>query len=87
MTDRFHIQKLAYDTVRELRISFIWEVNEQENNEIALAKELGQNHVSEQLENGDTLKKLLARSKYLLFKSEGKWTPSQRHRAEISFSK
>ena len=44
-------------------------------------------HVSEQLENGDTLKQLLARSRYLLFKSEDKWSPSQRHRAEILFSK
>ena len=37
------------------------------------------------LENGDTKKQLLARSRYLLFKDESKWTASQRHRAEILF--
>ena len=42
VTDRFHVQKLAYDAVQELRISCRWEVIEQENNEISLAKEIGQ---------------------------------------------
>ncbi|MES2796450.1 MAG: transposase [Bacteroidota bacterium] len=37
------------------------------------------------LENGDTLKQLLVRSKYLLFKNESNWTPSQAERAEILF--
>ena len=33
------------------------------------AKEKGEVHKAEELENGDTLRQLLARSKYLLFKS------------------
>ena len=37
------------------------------------------------LANGDTHKQLLARSRYLLFKSADKWTESQRQRAEVLF--
>ncbi|WP_421876563.1 transposase [Marinoscillum sp.] len=40
-----------------------------------------------QVKNGDTEKQLLARSRYLLFKNEHNWTPSQVHRAEILFNK
>ncbi len=35
--------------------------------------------------NGDTSKQLLARSRYLLFKSPQKWSESQKLRAEILF--
>ena len=41
VTDRFHVQKLAYDALQEIRIQYRWEAIEQENNEIALAKEIG----------------------------------------------
>ena len=87
VTDRFHVQKLAYDAVQEMRIMYRWEAIEQENKEIELSKELKKKHISDILENGDTLKQLLARSRYLLFKSEVHWTPTQRHRAEILFLK
>ncbi len=50
-----------------------------------LAKETKKPWVAELLENGDTLKQLLARSRYLLFKNEVNWTPSQNHRAELLF--
>lgn len=36
-------------------------------------------------DNGDTRKELLARSRYVLYKSPEKWTLSQRERAEIMF--
>lgn len=36
-------------------------------------------------ENGDTKKELLARSRYLLFQFEGKWSESQKERAAILF--
>ena len=36
-------------------------------------------------ENGDTRKELLARSRYLLFKSADKWTDRQKNRARILF--
>lgn len=85
VTDRFHVQRLAVDALQELRIKHRWEAIEQENNEIELCKELGKTYVAERLENGDTHKQLLARSRYLLFKNENKWTPSQHQRAEILF--
>lgn len=87
VTDRFHVQKLAYEAVQEIRIKHRWEAIEQENNEIELGRETKQQYIPAVLENGDTLKQLLARSRYLLFKSESKWTPTQRQRAELLFSR
>jgi transposase len=85
VTDRFHVQKLAYDALQQLRIDHRWEAIDQENNEISLCKELGKEFKPSRLENGDTLKQLLVRSRYLLFKPESKWTPTQRYRAEVLF--
>jgi len=87
VSDRFHVQKLASDAVQELRIKYRWQAIDQENNERELAKQTGQKYIPHILKNGDTLKQLLARSRYLLFKSPEKWTPTQRHRSEILFSR
>ena len=87
VSDRFHVQKLAYDAVQEMRIKFRWEAIELENKEIELSKELGKAFIPDVLENGDTLKQLLARSRYLLFKPKSAWTPSQIHRGEILFQR
>lgn len=87
VTDRFHVQKLAYDAVQQIRIECRWEAIEQENNEIQFAKEVNKKYIPDVLENGDTLKQLLARSRYLLFKSQSKWTPSQNQRAAILFER
>jgi len=87
VTDRFHVQKLAYDAVQELRIKHRWDAIELENNAIELGRQLQRKYFSATFENGDTLKQLLARSRYLLFKPESKWTPTQRQRAEILFAK
>ena len=85
VTDSFHVQKLVYDAVQEMRISHRWEAIEQENKEMELSKELKKPFIPNKLENGDTEKQLLARSRYLLFKGEDRWTVSQAHRAEILF--
>ena len=85
VTDRFHVQKLAYDALQEMRIHYRWEAIDQENKEIELGKETRQKYIPQILENGDTLKQLLARSRYLLFKPESKWTSTQHARAEILF--
>ena len=85
VTDRFHVQKLAVEALQDMRIAYRWQAIEQENKEMELAKETGKTHKPLLLENGDTLRQLLARSRYLLFKAENKWTPSQRFRAEILF--
>lgn len=49
------------------------------------ARNKGIDYKPEVFENGDTLRQLLARSRYLLFKSPDKWTKSQKIRAEILF--
>lgn len=70
--DRFHVQKLAHDAVQEIRIKYRWEALDQENEAIKTAKIAGKPYDPELLENGDTLKQLLARSRYLLFKHRDK---------------
>ncbi|GAC1301624.1 MAG: hypothetical protein NVSMB24_04780 [Mucilaginibacter sp.] len=83
--DRFHVQKLAYDAVQEARIKYRWEVLEAENQAIEVARKNKQSFQPELLANGDTLKQLLARSRYLLFKHPSNWTVSQKERADILF--
>jgi len=85
VTDRFHVQKLACDALQDMRIDLRWQAIEQENQEIEMTKECGKTYIANVLENGDTPRQLLARSRYLLFKTENKWTPSQRLRAEVLF--
>jgi transposase len=85
VADRFHVQQLASDAVQQIRIDYRWEAIEQENKEMQLAKEAKQPFVADVLENGDTLKQLLVRSRYLLFKKQQDWSVSQVHRAEILF--
>ena len=85
VTDRFHVQKLAYDAVQQMRIEYRWEALDQENKEIELSKELNKAFIPNRLENGDTPKQLLARSRYLLFNRKELWSPSQVLRAELLF--
>jgi len=85
VSDRFHVQQLASDAVQQIRIEYRWLAIEQENKEMDLARELKRRYVPEILENGDTLKQLLARSRFLLYKCDRKWSPCQNHRAEILF--
>lgn len=85
VSDRFHVQQLAGDAVQQLRIEYRWEAIEQENKEIELAKETKNSCIPRILENGDTVKQLLARSRHLLFKQDTNWTTSQRQRSEILF--
>ncbi|MCE5226022.1 MAG: transposase [Porphyromonadaceae bacterium] len=85
VTDRFHVQKLATEALQDIRVVHRWEAIEQESKEMELAKEAGRKYSPEILKNGETRKQLLARSRYLLFKTENKWTPNQRARAEVLF--
>ncbi|ADQ16724.1 transposase IS204/IS1001/IS1096/IS1165 family protein [Leadbetterella byssophila DSM 17132] len=85
--DRFHVQKLAFDAVQELRIKYRWEAINEENEAITNAKRKNETYEPEILANGDTLKQLLARSRYLLFKHQSKWTLSQFERANLLFER
>jgi len=85
--DRFHVQKLAYDAVQECRIKYRWQALDAENEAISQAKKNRAVYQPEILSNGDTLKQLLARSRYLLFKHHSKWTTVQQQRAEVLFDR
>ncbi len=85
VTDRFHVQKLAYEAVQEMRVQARWEALDEESIQIAYAKACGKMYHAPVFANGDTRKQLLARSIYLLYKKESLWTQSQRIRAEILF--
>lgn len=83
--DRFHVQKLAYDALQEMRIEHRWDAINEETDAKEEAKLSQTNYQPIVFKNGDTSKQLLARSRYLLFKSPEKWTESQKLRAEILF--
>ena len=86
VTDRFHVQKLALEALQEIRIKYRWEAMDTENRLILQAKRENKTYIPELLPNGDSVKQLLARSRYVLYKSREKWTESQNQRAQILFS-
>lgn len=85
VTDRFHVQKLASEALQEIRIKHRWEAIDTENEAIEKAKQKGRSYTPKTLANGDTLKQLLARSRYVLYKNKSQWTESQKNRAELLF--
>lgn len=85
--DRFHVQKLVYEAVQEVRIKYRWEALDEENQAAEKARNVGLSYQPEILANGDTLKQLLARSRYLLFKHSDKWTASQVQRSRLLFER
>ncbi len=83
--DRFHVQKLALEALQEVRIKHRWEAIDLENEAILAAKKKGVDYIPQTLITGDTRKQLLARSRYLLYKSREKWTIKQQLRAQVLF--
>lgn len=83
--DRFHVQKLVLDALQEIRIKHRWEALDTENDAIENARSKSIKYTPELLPNEDTLKQLLARSRYLLYKPSSKWTENQSKRAGILF--
>ncbi|WP_212126129.1 transposase, partial [Bacteroides pyogenes] len=69
----------------EMRIAYRWDAIQEANDEMEDAKLTGNKYYPKVFVNGETKKELLARSRYLLFKSAEKWTDSQKQRAEILF--
>ena len=86
VTDRFHVQMLASEAVQEERIKLRWLAIDIENEAMSLAKITHEKFTPDVFSNGDTRRQLLARSRFLLFKSPNKWTKSQIRRAEILFN-
>jgi transposase len=62
--DRFHVQKLAFDAVQEIRIQHRWQALDQENQAIEAARQSSSIYHPEILADGDTIKQLLVRSRY-----------------------
>jgi transposase len=83
--DRFHVQKLALDALQEMRIAHRWDAINEETNAKEEAKLSESSYHPIVFRNGDSSKQLLARSRYLLFKSPEKWTEKQKIRSEILF--
>ena len=85
--DSFHVQKLALDALQEIRIKHRWQAIEDENDAIENARNKNLKYRPELLSNADTLKQLVARSRYLLYKPSSKWTENQQQRATVLFEK
>lgn len=83
--DRFHMQKLACDALQEIRIAHRWDAIQADNDARSEARKGEVEYNPTCFSNGDTAKQLLARSRYLLFKSADKWSQSQKQRAKILF--
>lgn len=85
--DRFHVVKLVMDAMQHIRVSLRWAAIKEENDAIKQARDTKEKYIPGVLSNGDTLKQLLARSKYLLYKTENDWTANQTKRAGLLFEK
>jgi len=85
--DRFHVVRLVMDAMQHIRVSLRWKAIEQENAALKKTREKNEKYYPEVLSNGDTLKELLARSRYLLYKLEEDWTINQSKRAAVLFEK
>ncbi len=85
VTDRFHVQQLVSEALQEIRIVLKREVLKKENEEIKQAKVEKKTYKPTFLENGDTKKQLLVRSRGLLFKPSSKWSTRQQARSIILF--
>lgn len=85
--DRFHVVRLVMDAMQHIRVSLRWIAIDEENTAIKQAREKKEKYYPQVFTNGDTLKELLARSRYLLYKLEEDWTTSQAKRAAVLFEK
>ena len=85
VTDRFHVQKLALEALQEIRIKYRWQAIDQENEAIEKSKVSKKKFEPILLTNDDTVKQLLARSRYFLYKNKSKWSKNQTERAKILF--
>ena len=56
--DRFHVQKLAYDALQEIRIEHRWDAINEETNAIENAQIDKYEYIAQTLENGDTKNKI-----------------------------
>ncbi|MDO6739510.1 transposase, partial [Wenyingzhuangia sp. 2_MG-2023] len=73
------------EALQNIRIKYRWEAIDLENKHMNKARKTDKTYNPKVFHNGDTLKQLLARSRYLLYKAQNNWTNSQGIRAKILF--
>ena len=87
VTDRFHVVKLAIDSLQHLRVNYRWAELKKENKLIEKCRKEKKKYQAVELRNGDSPKQLLARARYILSKNPNEWTLSQTMRAELLFDR
>ena len=85
VSDRFHVQQLVSEALQEMRIKERWKAIDEENELMESCRQTGISYRPFTYPNGDTKKQLLARSRYLLFKPQSKWSEGQKERSKILF--
>ena len=84
-SDRFHAQQLVSEALQEIRVALRREAMKAESAAIIKARTDKIAFSPRIHANGDSDKQLLARSRYVLFKTESTWHESQKERADILF--
>lgn len=79
--DKFHVIKHTLDAVQAIRIR----LKQQELAKLPKDKKQRKGFKPELLANGETKTEMLARSRYLLFKTPGQWTGGQEKRGQLLF--
>lgn len=92
IADKFHVIKLGLDALQDVRIRYRQErlslertVREEWKKAGKKMKDFAKFNPVQILDNGESHKELLAKSRYLLFKFESQWTNSQAQRAALLF--
>lgn len=83
--DCFHAQTLALDTLQEIRIKHCQRALDTQNDMVENPKNKNLKYSPELLSNRDTIKKLVTRNRYLLYKSNNKWIQNKEQRTNILF--
>lgn len=78
VNDRFHVQQVYNEAVDEIRVDIRRQLIADDN-----ARDRSEPPVT--YSNGETMRRILARSKHTLMMAQNKWTDIQRHRANIRF--
>jgi transposase len=71
--------------LQEIRIKYRWQAIDQENEAKEKAKKSNKKFESQVLFDVDTLKQVLARNRYFLYKNKSEWSQNQIERASILF--
>lgn len=94
IADKFHVVSLGLEALQDVRVRYRQEVlslerkaREEWRKAGKKMKDFAKVNPVEVLSSGETIKELLAKSRYLLFKFESQWTDSQRQRAQLLFER